>query len=506
MTPYILAVLCTFFLGLLVNLLRFKQKNASHRLVLIGGSALAVILIDVVYPSADIEWLVLLFIGVSVATSRLHGAVFSIVLSVSYLILRGFPVELLEVVTYPLFAVTLLYLLDYINELRRQRQRRLDLALHTSKQLNIFREVSYKIQQTMDENQVLQIILTAVTAGYGFSFNRAMVFLLSEDGKRLEGKMATGPLTPEEGFETWQLIAENKYKLNDLFRLKEIEKTIDHPLNEKVRRLSLRLDGNTIVEQAMKQRKPFICKRSNESDIVRKRLELHFQMEECAIIPFFHQQDVMGVMFIDNPVNNLPITDEWVDQVLPLTHQASIALYQSKLYNRIEELAQKDGLTGLFNQRVFQQDIERFLAGKKQAPVSLVLMDIDHFKVYNDTNGHLLGNEVLTQLADILEASVKSFGHAYRFGGEEFVLLLPDTSLVDAKDIAETIRNLIETTEFPSESSQPGKILTVSVGVSSTELDETMCAEELIEITDEALYEAKSSGKNKVVTTEEHVL
>ena len=214
----------------------------------------------------------------------------------------------------------------------------------------------------------------------------------------------------------------------------------------------------------------------------------------------------MGVMFIDNPVNRWTITDEWIDQVLPLTHQASIALYQSKLYNRIEELAQKDGLTGLFNQRIFQQDIERFLAGKKQAPVSLVLMDIDHFKVYNDTNGHLLGNEVLTQLADILEASVKSLGHAYRFGGEEFVLLLPDTSLVDAKEIAETIRDLIETTEFPSESSQPGSTLTVSVGVSSTELDRLMRAEELIELTDEALYEAKSSGKNKVVTTEEYVL
>ncbi|SIS39773.1 GGDEF domain-containing protein [Salimicrobium flavidum] len=506
MPAYTYALLLTIILGLLTNIIRFKGKGWFNRYIVTAGSAVTIVCIDFLYPPLDIEWFILLFIGIGVIAFRLYGTIFTNVLAVGYMMSRDIPFEWIEMTVYPLFAVSLAFLMNYIDKLRCQRQRRLDLSLHAFKQLNIFREVSYKIQQTRTEDQVLQIMLTAVTAGYGFSFNRAAVFLFSEDGNYLKGEMATGPLTPEEGFKTWQVIAENKYKLNDLFRMKETENSLDHPLNEKVRHLSLRLTGNTIAEQAVQKRRPIICRRIIENDPMMKRLKSTLQMKEFAVIPFFHQQGDIGVMFIDNPVSKKRITEEWVDQILPLTHQASVALYQSQLYKRIEEMAKKDGLTGLFNQWIFQEDIERYLLTKKQRPVSLILLDIDHFKVYNDTNGHLLGNDVLIQLADMLGSSVGTSGAAYRFGGEEFALLLSETSLVDAREIAEKIRDLVEKTVFPSESSQPGKRLTISVGVSSTEIDRSMKAAQFIELADEALYEAKNSGKNKVVATEEYVL
>ncbi|MNN38804.1 Response regulator PleD [compost metagenome] len=129
----------------------------------------------------------------------------------------------------------------------------------------------------------------------------------------------------------------------------------------------------------------------------------------------------------------------------------------------------------------------------------MILLDIDFFKHFNDTNGHLLGNQVLIQLADIIKCSIDDQDMAFRFGGEEFVVLLPSTSKAAAVQVAERIRMNVENTSFPCGEKQPTGRLTVSLGVASSERLQSSVAFDLVDIADQALYKAKETGKNKVV-------
>ncbi|MNZ70792.1 Response regulator PleD [compost metagenome] len=162
-------------------------------------------------------------------------------------------------------------------------------------------------------------------------------------------------------------------------------------------------------------------------------------------------------------------------------------------------MALKDGLTALFNQRAFQTVLEQYWPHRNQSPLSTILIDIDYFKHFNDTNGHLLGNQVLIQLADVIKRSIDDQDMAFRFGGEEFVVLLPSTSKDAAIQIAERIRMNVENTLFPCVEKQPAGRLTISLGVASTEGMQSSMAFDLVDTADRALYRAKEAGKNKVV-------
>lgn len=211
------------------------------------------------------------------------------------------------------------------------------------------------------------------------------------------------------------------------------------------------------------------------------------------------------MLIIDNIVNNQPITEDDIDSVIPLANQAAIAIEHANLYKQIENMALKDGLTGLLNQRSFESYSNNLFASAitTQKTLSAVILDIDSFKHFNDTNGHLLGNEVLIQLALIIQQSVRGNDLAFRFGGEEFIVLLPNTSEEKAVIVGERIRYNIEKAIFPNEEKQPKGTLTVSVGVASTEKYEFKQVSSFIEAADSALYKAKNQGRNKVVLYKE---
>lgn len=165
----------------------------------------------------------------------------------------------------------------------------------------------------------------------------------------------------------------------------------------------------------------------------------------------------------------------------------------------LEALATKDGLTGLYNYRRFMEALDKEV--KKSArfdrPLSLLIIDIDHFKNYNDANGHLQGNEALKKIAGIFGGSVRDVDVAARYGGEEFAVILPETLLEGAMKAAERIREKVEKESFPGEESQPGGSLTVSIGAASFPEAATDAAG-LIEAADMALYKAKSLGRNRI--------
>ncbi len=178
-------------------------------------------------------------------------------------------------------------------------------------------------------------------------------------------------------------------------------------------------------------------------------------------------------------------------------HQANERL--SEANKRLEEVATTDGLTGLANKShlLARLEFEVMRAQRGGHRLSLMMLDVDHFKQYNDTHGHLAGDRVLAGMAEVMRANLRSIDIVGRFGGEEFCVAMLDTSLRQAGRAAEKIRKAIERYEFEGEDQQPTGNVTVSIGVAELAAErETMT--ELIERADSALYQAKDAGRNRV--------
>jgi len=164
------------------------------------------------------------------------------------------------------------------------------------------------------------------------------------------------------------------------------------------------------------------------------------------------------------------------------------------------EMAVTDALTGLYNRRYLDSHLKTLFdrAAARGRPLSLMITDIDRFKPINDTHGHAAGDEVLREFAQRLRKNVRGIDLACRYGGEEFVVVMPDTERAVAETVAERIRNEIESQAFAACSGTQSLRVTVSIGVASI-LPEGDSAEALMKRADAALYEAKNTGRNRVV-------
>jgi two-component system cell cycle response regulator len=178
-------------------------------------------------------------------------------------------------------------------------------------------------------------------------------------------------------------------------------------------------------------------------------------------------------------------------------------LYADRLRHNVQlslEMAITDQLTGLHNRRYMSRHLDNLMvqAAKSGKALAFVIMDIDFFKLVNDTHGHDIGDEVLREFARRISANVRGIDLACRYGGEEFVVVMPDTDIAYAYAVAERLRKSIETT--PIEISRaPGKLsITISIGIAESENDNDS-AEDLLYRADQALYRAKKTGRNRVV-------
>ncbi len=173
---------------------------------------------------------------------------------------------------------------------------------------------------------------------------------------------------------------------------------------------------------------------------------------------------------------------------------------QRKIMEReLERLATHDPLTGLYNRRELEQQLSDELARahRYQRPLSLLLLDVDHFKVINDRFGHLVGDQVLRQLSQLLQSCVRAVDYVARYGGEELVIVLPEVDGQEALEMAERLRGLVEAKQMPvADDKQVG--VTVSIGIASFPLHGRDIAH-LFRKADEAMYRAKREGRNRVV-------
>ena len=214
-------------------------------------------------------------------------------------------------------------------------------------------------------------------------------------------------------------------------------------------------------------------------------------------VPLKAKDKVNGIILADNLITKEPITKDDVRMLTMLANQAGLAIENSQLYEKTVIRGHSDYLTDLWNhgyfQYVLQAEIEK--AKARQTGLSLVMLDIDDFKVYNDALGHQAGDSILKELSAVLREHSRKMDYVCRYGGEEFTIILPETEKKEALAIAERLRMDIERHKFINEEILPSKKLTVSLGLASLP-ENGRWASELIASSDKALYQAKHKGKN----------
>ena len=208
-------------------------------------------------------------------------------------------------------------------------------------------------------------------------------------------------------------------------------------------------------------------------------------------------------LIIEEQANELQSKVDELNSLTSLLEKAN-----HKLQNRTDELtilAAKDGLTGIANRRTFQEFLHREWRNcrRDKLPITLMIIDIDFFKAFNDRYGHIQGDECLREVAKLLKkAAQRGTDLAARYGGEEFALVLSRTKAEDGEKIAHRFTNLVESAKIAHESSKVNNFLTVSVGL-ATVIPEHSDFEALIQMADKALYNAKNSGRNKIMVYKE---
>jgi diguanylate cyclase (GGDEF)-like protein len=217
-----------------------------------------------------------------------------------------------------------------------------------------------------------------------------------------------------------------------------------------------------------------------------------------AIFPVVHHGKTSGVMAVTREQRS-GFSDVDVALLDAISDQLGLAIRHTQLFDELRRGSQHDDLTGLGNRRLLRIRLEDELhrAERFGEAVSVLVIDIDHFKSLNDRHGHPTGDASLRKLAGLMARNLRRIDTIARVGGEEFVVLLPRTNLTEASVVAEKLRSVVERTEFPGGEGQPGGTLTISIGVAALRHDET--GADLLARADTALYAAKDRGRNCVV-------
>jgi diguanylate cyclase (GGDEF)-like protein len=347
-------------------------------------------------------------------------------------------------------------------------------------------QMTNRILQTANTTQDLIEIVPSMICQM-LDFDRCILFSMNPDGANLE-------LASSAGFD------------------------------ELPKNLSISINNNTILKIILKNISVNIknIERINDKEFI--GLVTKLKSESFFITPLTgkisirywgkYDSNIKGLIFVDNFYSKRRIEPyDWrilrtFGQTVGLAYE-NLRLNQKlrDMYRTAEEHALTDGLTGLYNYRFFKRQMVReyHRAQRHNTTFSLAILDVDFFKNYNDTHGHPAGDEVLKVIANILRNCTRRTDIVARYGGEEFCVILPETPKSSAISMAEKIREKVYETDFPKQETQPNGHLSVSIGV-ATFPDDAEKVELLIEKADESLYQAKRSGRNRVISSQEEIL
>ena len=330
-------------------------------------------------------------------------------------------------------------------------------------ELDFFEEVSKTLTSTLDLNNILSTIM-----------NNAKKLIKAEAWSFLLIDQETGDLVFEK----------TSGKKDDKKKIKKIRMKIGEGI------------AGWVARELIPVVVPDVSADPRFSSKVDKQITLKTKTIMC--VPIKSKGNILGVLEIVNKTTNEPFTKDDLNLILRIVDHAAIAIERASLYQKMEELSITDDLTKLFNTRYLDRtlEIEINRSNRHHTSLSLIFMDVDHFKTINDNYGHLVGSKLLVEMGQLLIRCLRTVDIVARYGGDEFVIVLPQTPPDNAIQIAERIRKSIEHNVFLKKDGYSLK-MTASFGVASYP-ESAKSKEDLLRLADEAMYRVKYQTRNGV--------
>lgn len=226
--------------------------------------------------------------------------------------------------------------------------------------------------------------------------------------------------------------------------------------------------------------------------------QIGFVTQSILCVPLISNNRIIGVIQLINGLGQAQFTEQDQRILATIADFTAIAIENSRLHQQVRNLTITDDLTGLYNARHFQTlcDYEMERSSRYGNELSMVFLDLDYFKKINDTYGHQTGSRLLKEVGQLFLRVVRVVDHAARYGGDEFVFLLPSTSKKGALIMANNLLETLRSTTFQSDCGAPMRI-TASLGV-ATYPTNAYCIQELVKLSDEAMYDVKRNARNGV--------
>jgi diguanylate cyclase (GGDEF)-like protein len=382
---------------------------------------------------------------------------------------RGFNAWVKIPLTYPVVNPSLKELDFIIKKALKDKEillenKALKSNLDSLKQeLDFFEEVSKTLTSTLDLNNILSVII--------------------KNAKKLI--MA----------ETWSFFLIDQ-ETGDLVFEKSSGKKDNKKRTKKVRLKMGEGIAGWVAQELMPIVVPDVSSDPRFSSNIDKQITLKTKSIMC--VPIKSKGKILGVLEIVNKTSNGTFTKDDLNLILRIVDHAAIAIERASLYQKMEELSITDDLTKLFNTRYLDRtlEIEINRANRHRTSLSLIFMDVDHFKTINDNYGHLIGSKLLVEMGQLLIKCLRTIDIVARYGGDEFVIVLPQTIPGSAVLIAERIRKAMEHNVFLKKDGYSLK-LTASFGVASYP-ESAKSKEDLLRLADEAMYRVKHQTRNGV--------
>ncbi|MEK7267138.1 MAG: diguanylate cyclase, partial [Nitrospirota bacterium] len=377
---------------------------------------------------------------------------------------RGFAVWLKESLTHPVYNPSEKELLYFIRLILKEKNTReenktLRQELDTAKkEIEFFEDVGKTLTSSLELNKILVAVMRKT--------------------KEIIGAEAWSVLVVDET--TGDLVFERAdTKKVEKYRLKPGEGIAGWVAQE----------GIPVIVPDVSLDKRF-CSRMDK--------QTHFKTRSLMCVPIKSQGRVIGVLEVVNKVTGEPFTKEDLNLLMRLVDQAALTIERTTLYQKMAELVVTDDLTKLFNTRYLNRTIETEIqrSNRYKTSISLIFIDIDHFKNINDQYGHLIGSKLLVEMGQLIIKGLRGIDIVARYGGDEFVVVLPQTPPKASVQIAERIRKSVEQNTFLKKEGYALK-MTASFGVASYP-ESAKTKEDLIRLADEAMYRVKNTTRNGV--------
>lgn len=244
----------------------------------------------------------------------------------------------------------------------------------------------------------------------------------------------------------------------------------------------------------------FISRKTIDQDYTKKHLLDHDKIDTNYCQPIVHNSTTLAVICVSDVSKDLT-HQQTIRLLSALANFATVAFTNTSLVDKIREQSIRDSLTWVYNHQYFQNRLDVLLekAKRDNEPLGFFILDIDHFKEFNDTYGHQAGDHVLKETARILNSELRGDDLIARYGGEEFVAILPRKDIGESYTIAERIRKVFENSKFEFEGTKLNITISAGVAALSSAAEGEIDKKSLIRFADAALYEAKKKGRNKVI-------